>query len=112
MAAITRFRGDTKGFTITIRDGKGNVVDIDQCTLKLSVSAVENPISEVEAAYEMQISGAIIAPPADGKFDIVFVDADVDIIGDFFFDIEFIDANGKITTLDKDTWTMKQDISK
>jgi hypothetical protein len=112
MAAIERYRGDTKGFTITVRDGKGNRIDIDQCALKISVSAIEEPTTELEASYVLQLDGVIIEPSTQGEFDIVFLDADVDFVGDYFFDVEFTDANSKVATIEKDTWTMKQDISK
>lgn len=110
--SITRFRGDTKGFSIYITDKKGNAVDIASCDLLLSVSAVENPADVAEADYKMQIAGAPRTPTTLGIFDIVFTDADVDFIGNYFYDVQYTDADGKIATLDKSTWEMVQDISK
>ena len=110
--SVTRFRGDTKGFSVTIRDSKKNPIDITGCSLKISVSAIENPIDETEAAYVLELDGVITTPATDGKFEFTFTDGDVDFVGDYFYDAQFTDATGKIATLDKDIWTMSQDITK
>ena len=112
MSVITRFRGDTKGFTITIKDGKGNVVDIDGCSLTISVSAIENPVDATEADYIMQLSGTIVDPSTNGVFQMTITADEADNVGDFFYDAEFLDSDGAKSTLDKDAWIMEQDITK
>lgn len=112
MAIIQRFRGDTKGLVATIKDKDGVVVPITSCTLKLSISALEEPASAEEADYKLQKQGEIFGDPLDGQFKFSFESVDVDFVGDYFYDFEFTDAAGKTNTLAKDSWVMQQDIGK
>ncbi len=112
MAIIDRYRGDTKGFIVTIKDKDGSVVPVTDCSLKLSVSATEDPATAQEADYKLQKDGAIYGDASNGQFEFVFVAVDVDFSGDYYYDMEFTDAAGKTSTLAKDSWIMNQDITK
>lgn len=110
MSDITRFRGDTKGFTVTITDTKGDPIPITDCGLKLSVSTEENPTGNT---YTLQLD-ASVSDADNGVFSFEFNNdgSEVDFEGDYFFDLQFTDAAGKISTINKGSWTMTQDITK
>ena len=112
MAAIERFRGDTKSMTVTIRDKDGVIVPVIGLSLHLAVSAKENPIDETDADYALEKDGVVIGDGTAGQFLFEFFDADVDFVGDYYYDMQFTDANGKTDTLTKDAWIMAQDIGK
>ena len=62
----------------------------------LSVSGDENPTT---ADYEFQSN--IVVNATAGSLTFPFVAGDVDLVGDYYFDIQLTDGAGKISTIRK-----------
>ena len=105
---LTRFRGDTYPITVQIRLN-GRIHDLTSCTAKLTVSAYEEPTTETP---EFSLTGVVASPASQGIFSFTPSAANVDLLGDYFYDIQVTDATGLIHTPIKSTITFTQDISK
>ena len=106
--ALTRFRGDTYPFTIQVRLN-GRVYDLTDCTLKMTVTSVEEPTTETP---EFALDGVVASPATLGLASFAPSAANVDLLGEYYYDIQVTDANGYKHTPIKDTLTFTQDITK
>ena len=105
---LTRRRGDTYPFTVQIRLN-GRIYDLTDCTLKLTVSAYEEPTTE---APEFTLDGVVASPATAGIASFLPSAANVDLLGDYYYDVQVTDADGFIHTPIKDIVTFTQDITK
>ena len=111
MAAITRFRGDTHPLTFALTDNATPAVaiDITGFSFLLTVDPGEEPTDAVNNVFS--IAGVIVSG-VGGTFKFTLTTGQADNLGEFFYDIELIDAASAIRTIAKDTWTWTQDITK
>jgi len=103
---INRFRGDTKDLVLKLTQDK-QVFDLTGFSAVLSVSSDENPTT---ADYEFQSNAVVSA--AEGSLTFPFMASDVDLVGDYYYDIQLTDGAGKISTIRKGKMVFSQDISK
>jgi len=103
---INRFRGDTKDLVLKLTQDK-QVFDLTGFSAVLSVSSDENPTT---ADYELQSNA--VANVAEGSLAFPFAAADVDLVGDYYYDIQLTDSAGKISTIRKGKMLFSQDITK
>ena len=108
MSDITRHRGDTRRIQRTVKEN-GVAIPITDWTFLLTISREEDPVDTVEQIA--QIIG-VITDAANGVVDFTPLAKDVDWVGGNFFDIEAVDSDGGISTLDKGQFTLLQDITK
>lgn len=107
---ITRYRGDTftDRFLVT-NETTGDVVNLTGCTLYFTLNSESEPSDTSLQIY--QLTGSV-ADPTSGVVEFGPNSTQVDRVGIFYYDIELIDANSKVRTLDKGTYVYKQDITK
>ena len=105
--SITRFRGDTHALPVVCSTRTG-AVDISGWGFTLSVSSSPEP---TEASYVFQCTGSIDDATA-GQAHFDFTEEQVNRVGEFYYDIQIIDAASKIRTIKKGTITFVQDITK
>lgn len=101
-----RFRGDTDPIRITIRDDSGAVVPLTTEAFQLSVSSTENP---TVAPDILTVAGTITDAP-NGK--VSFAIDGTQSIGNYFYDIQMTNTDSTIKTIAKNTFLIKQDITK
>lgn len=115
MNTIIRYRGDTAAdrFTITRRltpTADPTAVDITGCTFILTVNSDENPTDDTDQLFAL--TGAITGAVAgEVEFAPDATEADQPP-GNYYYDVQMIDANGAILTVDKGRYRFKQDITK
>jgi len=83
------------------------VFDLTGFSAVLSVSSDENPAT---ADYEFQSNAVVNA--TEGSLAFSFGSGDVDLVGDFYYDIQLTDSTGKISTIRKGKMVFSQDITK
>ncbi|MGL5002055.1 MAG: hypothetical protein ACRDAM_03885 [Casimicrobium sp.] len=112
MSDIVRKRGDTWSDVFFVTDPSNNnaPVDIAGCSFLLTVATEKEPVDDTKKLFQM--SGAIVNPSALGKVAFSISDAEADRIGNFFFDLQMTDANGKKRTIDSGKYKFTQDITK
>ncbi len=108
MSDITRHRGDTRRIQRTVKID-GVATNITGWTFMLTINREEDPDDTSEEVA--QIAGVIVVA-GDGTVKFTPNLADVDWVGVYFYDIEAVDADGGVSTLDKGRWTHPQDITK
>jgi hypothetical protein len=110
MTDIERKRGDTYADEFEIvSDTTGAVIDISAYTFKLTVDPSPEPTDATNNVF--QLTGTI----TDGPAGLVAFSPDAtqaDNVGEYYFDIELIDAAGKKRSVEKGAYTMTQDITK
>lgn len=108
MSDIIRKRGDTRRIQKTVREN-GVAIDISGWTFTLTINREEDPSDASEEVA--QLIGVIVVA-GDGTVKFTPTLTDVDWVGTYFYDIEAIDADGGVSTLDKGRWVNTQDITK
>jgi len=110
MTAIKRYRGDTHAIPRTMRSKRtGAIINITGYSFKLSVDTLKNPTDEVTQVFKL--TGAI-TNAALGEYQFSPNASQADNVGAMFYDIEVTDASGAIETVEKDTYTVSQDLTK
>ena len=104
---IKRYRGDTYPIAIVVSTRAG-AVDITGWSLTLSVAPDPAPAT---AAYTFQAAGTIDSAAA-GTAHFDFTAEQVDLVGEYHYDIQITDAAGKKRTIKKGRMTFMQDINK
>ena len=103
---INRYRGDTKNLVLKLTQDK-QLFDLTGFSAVLSVSAEESPTT---ADYEFQSNADVNA--VEGLLTFPFVAGDVDLVGDYFYDVQLADGAGKTSTIRKGKIVFAQDITK
>ena len=106
---IRRERGDTFPFTVTLRDGDGNLLDLTGASFLLTVNAQEDPTAA--EAPEFTLAGAVAAP-ATGVIEFSMSESDADIVGTYYYDLQMTDSSGYVRTVLRGPFVMDQDITK
>ena len=111
MAKIERTRGDTYAIEYTVRRKSDlSAIDITGFSFLLTVDISSTPVDDSNNLF--QIAG-VITDAVNGvvEFRYTLVEADQEP-GKYYFDVQLTDASGKIRTLEKDDYIIKQDITK
>lgn len=107
---IERSRGDTTPDSFTITNAKTRaLVNLTGCSFKLTLSSVQSPVDITTQIY--QLVGDIPAPTT-GVVQFSPSEAQADLVGLYYFDVQMIDSFNKIITLATGTYLYKQDITK
>lgn len=107
MSNITRHRGDDRTITRTVRIG-GVAQDITGWTFALTVNEEANP---ADTTNELGSVAGVLIDAANGQVGFDPTTTMVETVGRFYYDIEVVDANGKLSTV-KGLWVVLQDITK
>lgn len=107
---IERTRGDTNPDVFTVTSTKTrSVVNLSGCAFKLTVSSVSAPTDVTTQAYQLD---GVITDPAKGVVEFAPTEAQANLVGYYYYDVQMTDSFGKILTLVKDAYLFKQDITK
>lgn len=107
---ITRRRGDTFPHRIVVTDSRtGEPVDITGFSFKLTVDPAEFPADA--SANLFQVAG-VISDPTGGIVEFSPSAADVNHVGDYYYDIEMVDTASKKRTIAHGAFKLVQDITK
>lgn len=110
MAAIKVFRGDSFPLAYAFKDKTtGLPINITDWTFKLTVSSVKDPTDSSTKVFSVD---ATITDAANGKFSFLPTEENNSEIGVFFFDIQYTNPSGHKRTIEKDKYTITQDIGK
>ena len=104
---VERFRGDTYPILLVVTKD-GAAYDVTNCTFVLSISKDSSPAS---ADYLFQSTGTIV-DAVNGKVQFPVTDINADNVGNFYFDVQMIDAGGYKRTVSKGPITFTQDVGK
>lgn len=109
-AQIERRRGDTVPDVIFLTDDVGDPLDVTGYTFKLTVNEDKDPIDDTnQLVQSIGSSGS----PLTGRVDFPWTPLQADQTpGKYWYDIEQVDAGGKIKTLAKNKYIFYQDITK
>lgn len=110
MTAITRKRGDTYAETITVTDSAGTAIDITGYTFKLTVDPSKTP-ADATANLFFIVGTILVAVDGTVEFAPSPIQAD-QTPGTYYYDVQLIDAAGRIRTIALDKWVVTQDITK
>ena len=107
--SITRFRGDTKPFVVTLSTLTGPL-PLSGCTaFKMTADPSKTPTDETNNIFS--ITGTVLSA-ADGTVEFLPSESETDHLGVYYFDVQFLDARGLKCTAGKSKLTFEQDITK
>lgn len=107
---IVRYRGDTLGDKFTITSNGTLPQDITGYSARLTVNAVKDPA--VTDTPLFTLTGVIDdAPNGVFVFEPTVFQAD-QVPGKYYYDVELTTPAGKIVTVARGTYQIKQDVSK
>lgn len=104
---INRTRGDTSPDVIFVSDGR-DVVDLTGCSALMTLNTVMNPTDTTTQLY--QVSGVFNL--VRGSISFSPTEAQANLLGLFYYDIQLTESNGTKRTLIKDAYLFTQDITK
>lgn len=105
-----RKRGDTVPFEITVKvRATGQPADITGYSFTMTADPEENPANGDNNIFSL---AGTINDPLTGVVQFQPQEADVDYVGDYWFDIEYRPPAGTKETLVKDRILFEQDITK
>ena len=107
---ITRTRGDTFPFVITLKDSAGAVIDVSADSFLLTVDPSESPTDNTANLF--QLTGTLFTDGTDGKVQFEHSAGNADNVGEYFHDIEQTDGSSKIRTIARGDFILEQDITK
>jgi hypothetical protein len=110
IVALKRTRGDTVPFRVRLRNKQKVAIDVTGYTAKLTVSTSEAPADVT--GQQAQYIGTPVVPYTDGVIEFAFPLVDVNLVGEFFYDLQVTDAGGKLSTVMRGAFTFEQDITK
>jgi len=106
----SRHRGDTYAIQIAIKDAAAAAIDITGFSFLLTVDPSETPTDALANIY--QLTGTIDdGPNGLASFAPDATDA-LAAPGNYFYDIQQIDAGTLVRTIAKGKWEILQDITK
>ncbi len=107
--SLSRARGDTDNIGFTVTQNDGSAYDITDCTFLFTINEEQNPADDTN--QKAQLVGTI-DDAAAGELHFEPSASDMDLVGEFWCDVQMTTAAGKIKTLGKGKLTMIQDITK
>jgi len=111
--ALERKRGDTAPDVIKVTDEEngGVPLDVTGFSYTLTVSTEKDPAAGLGTEL-VQVNGTITDAPA-GRVEFLWTVGDADQEpGRYWYDIEQVDASGRIKTVAKNRYDIFQDITK
>ena len=110
MTDITRKRGDTYANAwVVTSETTGAVIDITDYDFLLTVDPEKAPVADTNNL--LQIVG-VIADGPNGLVEFAPSLEQSDNLGSYFYDVQMIDADGAIRTIDAGKYKFVQDITK
>lgn len=108
---ISRTRGDTFPFVVTITDAAGDAINISGYSFLLSVDLVADPGDDSGQLF--QLTGTLLDGGVNGQveFEPSALQADQNP-ETYYHDIQMTDGSSKIRTIAKGTYVIDQDITK
>lgn len=107
---FVRRRGDTAPDKLIIKNKTTQAVtDITGFQFKMTVHSAQDPVDETTQLY--QLTGTI-TDAVNGKVEFEPTEIQADRVGEFYFDIEQLDAAGKKLTIVVGGYEYKQDYTK
>jgi hypothetical protein len=103
-------RGDSTPWTFTVQDSAGAPVDITGFTLRLTVDPEPDPLTNTNNLF--QLTGTL-TDPVNGvvQFGLTTVQSN-QIPAVYYFDLQMTDGGGRIRTIAKGKFEIRQDITK
>lgn len=108
MDTITVIRGDSASFDITFKDRDGNPINLTNATVFFTVKS--NVTDEEEDAL---ITKDIVdfANVETGVATVVLTPSDISSVGEFFYDVQLKDGEGKISSSGVGRFIVNRDIT-
>ncbi|MDA3807922.1 MAG: BppU family phage baseplate upper protein [Thiomicrorhabdus sp.] len=103
---INRYRGDTKDLVMKLTQDK-TVFSLTGFSAVLGVNSEENPTED-----NCVFKSTATVDAATGTLTFPFAVEDVDLVGDFYYDVELTDGAAKTSTIRKGKMVFAQDITK
>jgi len=116
---VERRRGDTKTFSIRLKDSSGNALDVSGYTALLTINTSKTPDIDSSPQVGVQVFQAVgvaaSSPGTDGVLSFLmaqFAGSPYVDVGNYFYDVQVTDSVGEIFTPLIGKFTVKQDITK
>ena len=110
MAEIKIYRGDSFPLNYTLKDKvTGLPINITDWNFTLTVSSVKDPVDDTTKKFS--VVGTIVSG-ATGKLSFLPTEENNAETGKFFYDIQYVNTSGHKRTIEKDKYTVSQDIGK
>lgn len=105
-------RGDTRAINVTVTDSAGAAVDLTGGTVFFTLNASSDPTDDTDAVVEKSVTSH--TDPTHGLTTITLDHADTDSLAAdiYYYDIQFVDAQGNVTSKQADTFEIIADITR
>ena len=105
-------RGDTRTITATFTDSDGVVLDLTGGTVFFTVNASAEPTDDSAAVVSKDVTS--FSAPTTGVATITLDAADTTSVtpGTYWYDVQFVSAGGVVTSLAKQKFVLKGDITR
>jgi hypothetical protein len=111
MSAIKIIRGDTATINASFQDSDGVAIDLTGGKVFLTVNTSDTPTDDTSAVIEKDIDS--FTTPTTGEVTITLTSTDTNITpANYWYDIQFVSSTGVVTSLDKQRFIVKSDISR
>jgi hypothetical protein len=111
MAKLTITRGDTRDIDVTFTQPDGTPIDLTGG--KVFFTANPDPEPEDDTGASIAVDTTVHTDPANGRSRIKLAHSDTDIpAGLYFYDVQFVDAHGNVTSLRQQRLTVIADITR
>lgn len=107
---LTVIRGDDATFELTFTDAEGNAIDLTGGTIFFTVKKkLDDDDDDAVIAKEI----ASFDNPATGVQDLELTNEETDVgVRSYWYDVQFKDAAGKITSSSRGRFTVTNDVTK
>jgi hypothetical protein len=103
-------KGDTKPYTITVKNSTGTAFNLTGYTIKFSV---KNHVDDTDAAAIISASGVITLPATGGIFTINLTATQTNVAaGDYIYDIQIDNGSTVVKTIAKGTFRVLPDVTR
>lgn len=110
MSDITRVRGDTYADEFMFKNKKtGVAIDLTGYTLKMTLDPAKDPTDATNNLYQLD---GVVVDALEGKVEFAPTATQADQVGQFFYDVQMIDALGRVRTAVVGKYKYLQDITK
>ena len=115
MTALEIFRGDTVNIDLTIKDSAGTAIDITGYTFYFTAKtndddSDDNALIKEDVTTHLNPDGGDGTSTGQSRITLSKTQTAV-AIGNHYYDIQMKDTSGNITTLTKDRFNVKQDVT-
>lgn len=112
MAKIEMIRGDTRTITATFTDSTGTALDLTGGKVFFTVNASAEPTDDSAAVVTKDVTS--FSAPTTGAATITLAASDTTSVtpGTYWYDVQFVSAGGVVTSLAKQKFILKPDITR